>query len=328
MSDYEWSRRAPVDRAAIGSTAPSAAPLSARHAAVLDLQRAAGNRAVGNLINRGASSVEQVYASTVSVPLSATIRRTVRDAEPGAETTDEIDPNAVTEALLGAAPEVAEPEDGQTVSLPDMIMSGGTGFQSDTIGGAVAYSGTITRTGVVNAFGATSPYTFNLTRITVTPSPGTYTVAATLENPITFNVTSGGNTDVPSETAAALTAANYATAASDLTPDMGDLGGRPPRTRFWAEDLTVRHEHFHADEDKHFAATGTTTAQSWLLTQAASRVAEVQALLAQIPGKVINFVDAAMAYPAREERAYADGAPLYRARAGAIKAKGDRGEYH
>jgi hypothetical protein len=53
----------------------------------------------------------------------------------------------------------------------------------------------------------------------VTPGPGTFTVSFTLENPITYNVTSP-KTSIASENDPALTNANYPTASSDLTPNM------------------------------------------------------------------------------------------------------------
>ncbi len=145
-----------------------------------------------------------------------------------------------------------------------------------------------------------------------------------MENPITFNVAGGGKTNISSENDAALTHANFPTAASDLTPNMGDLGGRPPRTTFWAQDLTVVHEQFHVGERQRFARTGVASAQTWLSGQTAADVAGVNALLAQVPGRVITSSQALM-NPGKEERAYGAGAPAYLARANAITAKGARG---
>src|SRR5262249_681581 len=120
---------------------------------------------------------------------------------------------------------------------------------------------------------------------------------------------------------------NYPTVVSDLTPDMTDLNGRPPRTTFWAEDLCIKHERFHADEDVVHGRAGVVAAQAWLNTKTASSVAQVNTLLGAVPGRVAATVSAAMSFPGREERAYGDGAPLYLARANAIKAKGDAGQY-
>jgi hypothetical protein len=68
-------------------------------------------------------------------------------------------------------------------------------------------------------------------------------------------------------------------------------------------------------------------AQAWLNSQTAGSVAAVNALLGQVPGRVADVRRAAMTYPGREERAYADGAPLYLARANAVKKKGDANGY-
>ncbi|WP_030437491.1 hypothetical protein [Actinoplanes subtropicus] len=323
------------DRSATRVPAPARPVAAGRNADILSLQSSAGNRAVARMLATdhdaadGGTGGTTRRAAVPSAPirLSATIRRADHDAEPGADQTGVLDPNAVTATLLGVAAPAPEAAEGQTVRLPDIVVPQGTVVDTDAVGGAVAYNGTVTQSGAVDPFGATSWATFTLTGITVTPNPGVFTVAATLDNPITFNVASGGRADIPSETAGALTNANWATAASDLTPDMTDLGGRPPRTQFWAQDLTIRHERFHAVERQGHGRSGTAAAQAWLTAQNAGSVADIQALLAQVPGKVIAFSQAAMPYPAKEERAYGDGAPAYRARADAIRAKGAHGDY-
>ena len=44
----------------------------------------------------------------------------------------------------------------------------------------------------------------------------------------------GGETNIASDSDAAITHSNYTQVANDLTPNMGDLGGRPPRSNFWS----------------------------------------------------------------------------------------------
>jgi hypothetical protein len=338
VNEYErgksaLDREAPAEQTVAARTRP--APLADRHSAVLSLQRAAGNRAVANLMTadrddaRGGSggAVRSVHMRSLAVPLSATIRCADRDAAPGAENAAELDPGQVAAELGAAAAPAGELLEGETIRLPDMVVTPAGVADTDTVGGTIAYSGTITQSGAVNPFGATSWGTFTLTGITLTRAPGAFTVAATLSNPITFNVASGGRTHLASENDAALTSVNYATAVSDLTPNMADLGGRPPRTRFWAEDLTIRHERFHADERHGHALAGSAAAQGWLAAQTANSAAAVQALLQQVPARVIAFSQAAMPYPAKEERAYGDGAPSYQARADAIRTKGAAGGY-
>jgi hypothetical protein len=69
-----------------------------------------------------------------------------------------------------------------------------------------------------------------------------------------------------------------------------------------------------------------TSAVSWISSQTATDVAGVQALVDQIPNRVVRTIVAGMGEPA-EVRAYGAGAPAYRTRANAIKAKGDAGTY-
>lgn len=105
---------------------------------------------------------------------------------------------------------------------------------------------------------------------------------------------------------------------------MGDLNGRPPRTRFWAEDLTIRHERFHAGEFQTFAVQAGPLTGTWLSAQTASSVADCRSLLqtARISTLWANVINN-MTDPAKEERAYGDGAASYTARAQAIRTRGD-----
>ena len=117
----------------------------------------------------------------------------------------------------------------------------------DSVVGAFGYSGSITRGGAQpSGFGVTRSFGSSLTDISIASTAGVYIVSATLEHPITYQIRSGtgptGQVDIPSADAAAITAANWQTVVADLTPDKSDLDGRPPRTQFWAEDLTVQHE--------------------------------------------------------------------------------------
>ena len=248
------------------------------------------------------------------------------DGAPGAEQPAPLDLGLFAPAL---ATGVQEPREGETIRLPDIVVPAGASVvQTDAVASALSYNPSITQSGPPpSPFGATLPYTHAITGITVTPSPGTYTVAATVDNPITFQVSGGGRPDIASATDPDITQANYSTVASDLIPDMSDLNGRPPRNSFWAEDLCIRHERFHATEDVTHGRSGVTLAQNWLNTKTAASVAEVNLLLGQVPARVAATVNTAMAYPGRELRAYGDGAPQYLARANAIKAKGDAGGY-
>jgi hypothetical protein len=170
-----------------------------------------------------------------------------------------------------------------------------------------------------------------VTGITVTPGSGKFTVAATVNNKVEWQVRSGtgpdGQKDIAGETDSDITKTNYPKVVSDLTPDVSDLKGRPPRDEFWAEDLTIKHEEFHAKEMEGHSLAGTTQAQTWLGTQTASSVADVNTLLGEVPGRVLTVVYAGMPETPREERAYNDGAASYTARANAIKTRGDANKY-
>jgi len=250
------------------------------------------------------------------------------DAMQGNEETSVLDLGALL-AQTQSTPAISIPElqEGQTVRLPDIVFDQAIA-ESDPIASTLTYAPTVTQSGAAPApFGETLPYTFAMSGITVTSAAGTFTVTATVDNPITFQVASGGKTDISSDTDADITQANYNTVASDLTPDMSDLNGRPPRTQFWAEDLCIRHERFHCTDGQTHARSGVTLAQNWLNTQTAATVADVNTLIGQVPARVIATRSAAMTFPGRENRAYGDGAPSYLARATAIKTKGDANGY-
>jgi hypothetical protein len=250
------------------------------------------------------------------------------DAMPGSEETGTPDFASVL-AQTTAMPtgSIPEPRDAQTIQLPDIVFDQRIA-ETDAIASALTYAPTVSQSGPApGPFGETLPYTFTMSAISVTPTPGTFNVSATVDNPITFQVSGNGHTDISSDTDSDITQANYPDVASDLTPDTSDLNGRPPRKKFWAEDLCIRHERFHATDGIGHARSGVSLAQTWLNGQTALSVADVNTLLGEVPARVIATRSAAMTHPGREERAYGDGAPLYLARANAIKTKGDTGGY-
>jgi hypothetical protein len=108
---------------------------------------------------------------------------------------------------------------------------------------------------------------------------------------------------------------------------MSDLKGRPPRTKFWAEDLTVKHELVHAKDDRGNGPGAMATVTTWLNGQTAADVDGVKGLLSALPGRFATALLAALSTEDGEKHAYSDGADLYKARANAIKSKGDKGEY-
>lgn len=303
------------------------------------LQRAAGNAAVGRLLAPDRGSGELAETSTIEI--QAEIGRSDRpqrpavpsapanadrDGEEEAGAHEEADPAAVTEAFTLPASQIPDAPDDGTVPLPDVQMPDALQVEDhDKVGATLTYSPTVTQAGTVKPFGSTKWSKFSITGTTVTAKKKKFTAKFTLENPITFNVASP-KTSIASADDAALTNANYKTAASDLTPNMSVQGGKPPRTKFWARDLTTRHEHFHAKERSKFGKAGAAQAQAWLNQQTAASVTDVQALIAQVPARVIASSQAAAGtVDQKESRAYGDGASKYKARAKAIKKKGDKG---
>jgi hypothetical protein len=319
---------------------------------ILELQRAAGNRAVCQLLAQAGPVKGEV--GDAEMTLQATIRRGKPSAEArsshrvaAAPSTQEldaaedgahekpVDPEAVSSAFMSqvatqGTPAGQGPGGGPAeLNFPDLMMPDSLkGEDQDSLTSAISFEPTVARAGVANPFGATSWGVFNILGLVVRSTPGAFRADFRLQNPITYNVSPGGRTSIASASDPALTAANYATAASDLTPNMSYQNGKPPRTRFWAEDLTIRHEKFHSDERRRLNRAGATQAQAWLNTQAASTPEEVANLVAQVPNRVITASQAAVGtLDEKESRAYGDGAPSYKARADAISAAGASGTY-
>ncbi|OQA42090.1 MAG: hypothetical protein BWY52_02341 [Chloroflexi bacterium ADurb.Bin325] len=259
-------------------------------------------------------TIEQQYR------LSARIRRadTPRSATPGS----------------GARPPWADfdsSEEGEEQPVVTREVGAVMEEESDSVAPTLTYTPSISRGGAApraSAFGVTRtrPAVANIA-IAHDTTASAFNVTATVNNTITWAVQSRGRTDIPNENAAAITSANYATVASDLTPNMSSDNGRPPRTQFWAQDLTERHERFHANERAYtYGQPAFEFAQNWLKSQTATDAAGATALVNQVPDKMHESYATSYA-PGKESRAYGDGAPSYRARADAIKAKGDGGGY-
>lgn len=206
----------------------------------------------------------------------------------------------------------------------------------DAIAPVVTSTASIARGGlkVRGIFGATEAFprfTGAVVRHMLAPVPA-FVLCAVIQTVIRWQVhrspSPGERTHVGDpRTSPVLTSANYSTAAADLTPDAGDLGGRPPRTKFWARDLTARHEQFHARDYVPRGAAATAQTAAWLGTQQAADPAGVQAVVDRVPAVWKGFMATGPAAATAEHRAYADGAPYYRARAHAIRALGDAGRY-
>lgn len=214
------------------------------------------------------------------------------------------------------------------ISVPELAEIG----KSDAVLASLGYTGSTRRGGAQPAgFGVTRSFGCTVTNIWVIPMPYMFVVRATVEHPVTYQIRSGtgpdGQVDISSATSPAITDDNYADVAADLTPDMTDLNGRPPRHDFWAENLTARHELVHCADDRANAPGVVDQIAAWLRGQSASTDAEVRTLLGQVPNRFASGLLAALTTEAGEIHAYGDGAPSYQARADAITEAGDDGEY-
>jgi hypothetical protein len=241
----------------------------------------------------------------------------------------------------GAAPAAAEPApaaqapaadaEGVTISLPDVIKPELAFVQvCDSIAGEVPYSATIANTATPGPtqFGICRFGDVKVTGITAKLEKGIYQVRGMLENTITWGVhpTTDNETDIASATDPDITAANYTTVADDLKPNMSSSGGRPPRSKFWAKDLTETHELFHANDVKRLGPGAATAAVSWLSQKTATDAAGVQALVDQLPARVVQTLAAGMGEPS-EVRSYGSGAAAYTTRSDEIRKSGKAGNY-
>jgi len=203
----------------------------------------------------------------------------------------------------------------------------------DAITGAVTHTGSISKGGVTlggGLFGKTEA-SIRFVTLDYTHSGSTYNVTGSVTQDIKWATEAstgpGGQVDIVSDADNDLNATNYPTAASDLMPNMGDLGGRPPRTQFWAKDLTERHEKYHATDYRDAGNSAVSGANTWIGGQTANNETELLAVARTYMSRTISSWQSSMAAPASEQRAYGDGAGLYKSRSEAIKKKGDDGKY-
>lgn len=154
------------------------------------------------------------------------------------------------------------------------------------------------------------------------PAPAHFQATANVQVSSMYSVHSLGRTDISSGSSPEVTADNYEKIAADLTPNMSSDGGRPRRKSYWAKDLTLLHERFHATERTgRYGQAAFDVAKNWLQAQTATDEDEVEAALSKIPEKMSESYAASFT-PGKETRAYGDGAPLYSARAEAVRARG------
>lgn len=133
------------------------------------------------------------------------------------------------------------------------------------------------------------------------------------------NISSGNDPNVKSTT--------WKDVAKDLKPD---ATGRPTRNLYWAQDITERHEKFHAKDDIRRAKLYLPAAKAWLNTQTLSvGTGLIDSILTSVQLSLLvetmrqNIEADGWAYygTGGENRAYADGKASYQARVAAVKAR-------
>lgn len=238
----------------------------------------------------------------------------------------------------GEAPAPAGPK---TRVIPDIIIDGKSGSADASLSAAIGYTSTITRGGVNvgSNFGLCEGYYPSFRNIRVTDNGSSASVTATLRMEVNWDTKRGtgpnSEVNISSATARVINQGNYTQVADDLTPNMGDLGGRPPRSGFWSQSLTERHERFHATDNVNKVRSQIPAATRWLGTQRLPTYPVVGVLDSDVEAKlntalqnqIINPWVTYMTGNPAEVRAYGDGAGAYRTLAEAIRNKGDNNEY-
>jgi hypothetical protein len=222
--------------------------------------------------------------------------------------------------------------EGESAELPVFTSSYPPDPDADAISASLTYSPSVTvspdEPKSKTDFGYTWGNHIRTSGGRISRRSGTFYVTLTYENPIVIKVYKDtgprGQVDIDGENDSDIHAGNYPQVAKDLTPGMDD---RPPRQQFWARDLTLVHEQFHATDGQKFCKAAVATEEAALNRQSAADMDEVKQLLKDIPDRIIQARAAGMTPPGSEDRAYADGAPAYKARADAIKARGVAGKY-
>jgi hypothetical protein len=275
--------------------------------------------------------------------LSATVRRV--SASPQSDSTGEGGEQVPTTQsepqepqTPAASPErtTGESKEGETKHFTE-VPPVAAGASEDSIVSNLTYTNPVKNVSPPQSpgqFGKTTPIIV-VNRSTATPENGVFKVELVVDNKITYWVDSGSRTDIASDSDPDITQTNYPTVVSDLTPSPTAVKNattnlyknQPPRTKFWAEDLTLKHERFHAGEDVKFGKQGAIIGRDWLNTQTTSKIDDIGPMLHTVAVKVAAKIDAEMAVPGSENRAYDDGAPDYTSRAQAVKTKGDANGY-
>jgi len=274
--------------------------------------------------------IMELHPRTERFILTATVRQPAltRDAD-GPIDDQEMVPSRPPESPSMIGEEMA---DGETADLSVYVSSYPPDGEADAISANFTYSPTVAvspdEPKDPSDFGTTWGNHVSTTGGKIHKEPGRFEVTLTYENPIVIRVFKDtgprSQTNIESETDPDIKAGNYTAVVTDLTPGKDD---RSPRNKFWARDLTLIHERFHATDGQQFCKKAVEDAKTTLESQTASSKDEVNELLKPIPNKIVKARAAGMSKPASEDRAYKDGAPKYKDRADKIAALGKAGKY-
>lgn len=202
-----------------------------------------------------------------------TIPDIVTPLEEARETSPE---GGVMEGSAGPAEELASAGGMGNVSA-DLQLSfsqprrdGLTGGKHDAITSAVS-SGSFSQPGglAVSPFGA-ERFQPAFTGISYAFSGGKCTITANLDVNCPWGTNSGGNIDVPSETAAVITKQNWRKIKTDLTPSSSSPY-KSPRDKYYSQTLVEKHEKFHGTDDNAWTqSSGLGIVKTFIETQTVS----------------------------------------------------------
>jgi len=275
--------------------------------------------------------VAETFTWTNRYRLSATIPTPVGERDADGTKSGE---TSITKTFEAPKPVASAREfaDGETAELPVFFSSYPENADADSISATLTYSPSVAvspdEPKSKDDFGFTWGNHVRTSGGRIHKEPGRFEVEVTYENPIVIKVYKDtgphDQTNIESENDPDIESGNFAKVASDLTPGKDN---RPPRTKFWARDLTLAHEQFHAKDGQKFCKDAVAAEQAALNKQTASTKNDVNDLLKLIPDRIIAARAKGMEKPASEDRAYADGAPAYKGRADKISAMGKAGKY-
>ncbi|HWK26406.1 MAG TPA: hypothetical protein VNS09_07590 [Solirubrobacter sp.] len=309
---------------------------------VLALQRTAGNAAVARLLKGDHAEPSEPTGPAPAAPATASAAAPGSEGPAGEETEEQsgeieaIEGEEITtggcDAPLSRLGRALPALGGDVRVSPHVTLDvahrqaparGAGAGKGDAINHAISIGSQLTEDASAPGAGefGVEKVKYKIDNIKWTHRPATKTVDvnARVFLDITWGVHSLGRTNVPSAADAVVTSATWKAIADDLRPDGT---GRPTRSTYWAEDLTRKHENFHASDDIGRATLYLPTARTWLSAQtvsAGSVEADVKAHLETMRGK-IEADGWAWYGTGGEDRAYADGKSSYASRVAGIEA--------